>query len=448
MAQKNRLKLDFSLPTTEERTLFIQNYILNPDFQNRPLTAEETETIANYILWGKDSEGKNGVQKKEFNIETKHKTWQKDSKEESLDALLETPTFNENMIAKPTQARTKIKRQVFSREEALKKAPPHIRDEYVCLFREIDELELLLNFYDLAHNKRKNPPRSELLERFNPEEKEKINARAQKLSQFHYLKLRHHLVELRTYQYTLKDSYVNPHISNPTALGAPINISDTEPVFDADIPVYPLGVKYKKNLHEKIFAPLDELKPLNFSDEDLRHIAKLIWRPEIDQDKLHFDFRNLEHIYNVCGEYHSLRDAADRNLQDSTLKEFLDTFDYYLEIAELTEVQREIINLKIKGASNQNIAEYINSKYNKSYTINYISTIFRQKALRAVVDAVLYHERIISNLCFPEEFKECNTCHRILLKDSYNFVRKSRSKDGFTNRCKKCDKADRERKKS
>ena len=31
--------------------------------------------------------------------------------------------------------------------------------------------------------------------------------------------------------------------------------------------------------------------------------------------------------------------------------------------------------------------------------------------------------------------------------DAENFVRKSRSKDGFSTKCKKCDRADRERKK-
>jgi hypothetical protein len=74
--------------------------------------------------------------------------------------------------------------------------------------------------------------------------------------------------------------------------------------------------------------------------------------------------------------------------------------------------------------------------------------IYRQKIIPAIIEAVQYHLRVCENLFFPEEFKECNTCGRLLLRDSYNFVRKSRSKDGFTNRCKRCDKADRERKKS
>ena len=46
-----------------------------------------------------------------------------------------------------------------------------------------------------------------------------------------------------------------------------------------------------------------------------------------------------------------------------------------------------------------------------------------------------------------EEFKECNTCGKMLLRSSENFVKKSRSKDGFTGRCKRCDRKVREGKK-
>jgi hypothetical protein len=47
----NRLKLDWALETMEARTAFTENYLKslkNP-------TADELETISNYILWGKRS---------------------------------------------------------------------------------------------------------------------------------------------------------------------------------------------------------------------------------------------------------------------------------------------------------------------------------------------------------------------------------------------------------
>ena len=50
---------------------------------------------------------------------------------------------------------------------------------------------------------------------------------------------------------------------------------------------------------------------------------------------------------------------------------------YYVDFAELPEAQREILDFKMKKVKNQDIADYINKKYGKSYTANYISTIFR-----------------------------------------------------------------------
>ena len=49
------------------------------------------------------------------------------------------------------------------------------------------------------------------------------------------------------------------------------------------------------------------------------------------------------------------------------------------------------------------------------------------------------NEQIVQNLFFSEEFKKCSACGRTLLKSPRNFVRKSRSKDGYANKCKYCD---------
>lgn len=185
----NRLDLDFSINQIEARNEFLYNYLERPEFKKKPLTQDELEMCANYLLWGKDEDGKNAVQRKEVQIETKNKTWTS-SKEESLEALLESPTFNENQLL-GGKVPTKIVREVFSREQALKTAPPDIKKEFQKLFDAIDELELLLNYYDLFHGKRDKPPREELLKRFSPEQTSALEQEARNLKQYNYLKLRH-----------------------------------------------------------------------------------------------------------------------------------------------------------------------------------------------------------------------------------------------------------------
>lgn len=71
----NRLHLDFSIEKTNDRKAFVDTYIQRPEFQRAPLTEDELETIANYILWGKDSDGLNCTQRGEIQIETRNKTW-------------------------------------------------------------------------------------------------------------------------------------------------------------------------------------------------------------------------------------------------------------------------------------------------------------------------------------------------------------------------------------
>jgi hypothetical protein len=64
---------------------------------------------------------------------------------------------------RPSEAKYKVVKEVFSREKALAECPSELVDDFKNLFREIDELDLTLNYYDLEHGKRKKPPREELV---------------------------------------------------------------------------------------------------------------------------------------------------------------------------------------------------------------------------------------------------------------------------------------------
>ena len=90
MASANRLHLDFKLTTTEERNAFLQQYLQHPQFTERPPTEDELETMANYLLWGKDPvTGLNVKQEGLIDIETKHSTWNRHNDVESLEGLME-----------------------------------------------------------------------------------------------------------------------------------------------------------------------------------------------------------------------------------------------------------------------------------------------------------------------------------------------------------------------
>lgn len=433
---QNRLKLNFSLETAEERAQFIETYIV----QFTDLTNSEASTIADYLLWGKDVNGT--PIGKDTGLETR---WTKPNEAESLDAVLENPAMSNAQLYTLNDAIVLKKgRDVFDRDEARKEAPEFLRQTFEELWKTIDEIELEINFYELRVGKREKPPRDELIKRFEDEEVERICAAARKLNQYGYLKLRGRIRELRTEQFTIRDSYrstfnITQSVYTP---------KDKSFVFDCDVEVLPLGLK-EGLVGELIFR--SDFDPAALNEEQLRLISGLVWKKKTSVKKEIFDFRELEAVYQL----YLFREEFDERLEqvkidhivENNLDRLLETLRFYEEIADLTDIQREILRLKEKKEKNADIAGYINRKYGKSYTANYISTIFKQKIIVKINEAVKLHQDTVENCFFPENFKKCTDCGRILLLDGRNWVKKTRSKDGFQSRCKRCEREARKKKK-
>lgn len=445
MGKQNRLKLDFSIEFARDREKFVRQYLNEAQFIAKPPTQQELETIGNYILWGKDPNGETVVSQGLVEIDTKNGNWTKKHTDESLDALMEAPTFNEDVIRKPHQAHYKNVKETFSRTKTLNTAPESMKQIFIDLFKRIDQTELIINYYEIKHGKRDKAPREELFKLLNEEEIARCKQIGEELEQYGYLNKRHFLIELRREQYTLRDSYQQRLKKETVTRGMPIEENQIL-TFDCDVPVLPLGLRNSTKASTLVYRNIDELIPDSFNEDELKVISNLYWDRQ-KENKVFFDFRDIEHVYQLYQQYFEVRDSENNGRYDSTTKFLFDTLEYYSDMAELTEVQEEILQLKIKKVKNQDIAFQINKKYGKNYTANYISTIFRQKIIKQINDAAVFHEKVVSSLFFPEEFKRCTKCGKMMLICSENFVKKSRSKDGFTNRCKECDKIDRAEKK-
>lgn len=354
---------------------------------------------------------------------------------------MEIPGFQEAKLRRIGDTHYKTHRIVFDRKRALQQAPAHLQPTFQELFKKIDETELLINFYDLRAGKRKTPPRDSLLAAFTTEELASLQSRAEKLTPRKYLQLRHYLVELRTEQYTYYDSVATsilPHVEAHVELDAPYFR------FDEDIQVRPFGLLNKSALSQKIFSwPPD---PYSFSEEELKKVNELIWAKT---NKDAFNFENTEHLLALYKNYNELcQDAAeDPDQIYGSAAAVVKTIQFYESIAKLTDLQRELLQMKIAQWSNNQIRDVINKKYGTSYNDNYISTIYRQRILPAIACAASYHRQIMENIFFPENFKKCKDCGRLLLKSPDFFMRQSKASDGFAPRCKSCQKIKREGKK-
>ena len=423
---KNRLQLNFQLESADDRAAFVQDYLTKIDFTPNDY---ELETIANYILWGKNAKGANAQQEGLVKL----KEWAAQPVE-SLEGLIETPGFTEISMRSLREPQTRIPRTVFNRQQALERAPEHLKQVYEDLFTQIDTIELTLNYYELFSGKRKLPPREKLMARFTEDEQRELNERALQLSQYKYLKLKHLLVELRAQQYTYYDTFSNKVHSHLESIKPVLDENTVR--LDEDIHVYPLGLKNGSALSEKIFGAPD---PSQFSAEELKQITKLLW--ETPRSEMVLDFTNCDHIYHL---YCARADLQDAQMEDpfqiySAAASVVNTLNYYEERAGLTDLQADILQLKLENKSNIFISSYINSTYSKSYNDNYISTIYHQKIIPQIAGAAVLHRQIMENIFYPENFKKCKDCGQVLLLCSENFVKSKKSNDGFSPRCKICE---------
>ena len=206
----------------------------------------------------------------------------------------------------------------------------------------------------------------------------------------------------------------------------------------------PCGLVNKKT---KLFPNGRFPLPQDFSQDELSEALKDYWVQKNLREKeplMVFDFRELEHVYSAFLMLDELKDESLDQDVYSDLQDFLRTLEWYTARANLNDVQGRILRLKIGKMRNQDIARLVNEEYGKSYTANYISTIFRQKIIPQINAAATFHAKVVENLPYPENFKQCKCCGETLLIDEENFVHRQRSSDGFSNRCKRCDKKIRE----
>jgi hypothetical protein len=436
----NRLNLDWNLNLKSERVEFAQNYLASIKFEP---TEDELETISNYILWGKNStnekDGPARLKEEGIFLESK---WNGSTPIESLDELAESPSFSENDL-RPLSAPVPRKvRETFSREEARRHASPVILENLEALWSQIDTTELTLNFYELAHGKRKNPPREELTNRLSTIEIDAARARSAKLNQRTYLKLKHQLIALRQQQYNFQDTY--HHVLTPLKM-KPYQEAGGNSEFGADINVKPLGLNARglfDKLYQKVFNKDHFPEPDEFSAADLKSLGRLLWK-ENDLKKV-FDFGEVAHLSKLVAMWDELEDKAE---ESESLRIFLDTARVYISLAQLDPKEELILEMKKKKKSNEEIRCAIEEKFGHRYQPNYISTLYCKKVLVKIAEAAKFHREVCENLFFPENFKKCKDCGKVLLLDERNWVRRKRSSDGFSPRCKKCEKVNRDKSK-
>jgi len=385
------LDLDFTLSSSKERKNFIDKYMIGKSF-----TKKELETIADYLLYGKDENGLNSVDRKEIEINTRYGSYKK-KKPESLDNLIDNPNFNENKIQNTNIY--KVEKPTINREED--KDIPGIQE----LWKTIDYLQHLVD----ASSGRV------------------IDPSIKPLDNFQLYKIKHYLIELRKEQFVLKDM-VKPtcfFIKNPRTVPDADN-GPQDIIWESEnFAIKPLGL-YSSN--KKRFNQVREIQEYDYQANPTA--------------KYTIDFTNSQHIYALIEFYEDFIIAAEDN-PESLMDDIMETLDWYINFAALDEIQTEILELKKKKISVKEIQEILQKKFKVNYSTNYISTIFTKKICMSIAAAAELHQRMYLNRDNNTMWKKCNQCGEIKFLDTINFMRKTKSSDGYNSKCKKCCKENR-----
>lgn len=406
----NRLRLDWTLQTREERTLFAQEYL---QFLKFP-TSNELDQIASYILWGNKSQ----IRSEGIEIQSAHKTWDANPIE-SLDELIESPTFSENSILPPEIPPYKVPRFKFSRDEARAQSSKPILNLLETLWTRIDSLELELSYYELHHNRRKIPPRPSLLS--HCPDPEKIKLKGESLTPSAYLSLKRFLVELRREQYVYRDTYktlIQRHSSNLPQLKSLPQIQDLNSS--------PIPIEFTPYLcpSGRFPAPSDLPKSAKLQ----KRISHALYSTPYE-----FNFLDPTHVRLLNDGYTQFQDSYSP---------LIPLLDYYISLTPLKPAYYDILCARRNPRLyNDDIATLVNKTHSTKYNPNYISTLYYQSIIPSICATATLHLEVCRNLFFPENFKKCKDCGQYLLKSKDFFMQKSRIKDGFDCRCKTCAKA-------
>lgn len=413
---KKKYQLDYSIERDSDRCTAIAKII---DSLETDPTAIELEQMASYILYGKDENGQNAIQRNECTDRNKkYKSYTvKEDKVQSLDEIMEAPGFDEQQMRsaykrdsytapKPTIMRPKYDKVTGEMVDPGDSDIPGMVEQWEA----IDRWQRML---DIAQGK------------IAPNESDTIVT-----DSFRIYQLKHNLIDMRKHQYYLKDSY-------------------------------------KPTLH---FQNLDHPKQqfYDWSGDSFYWVSRESWKDRVDHaytsrvsknladyetrgegDDLEvkwvicqhtFDWENPKHIRALLNQYCTLREALHDKLNTYGVTLLWD-LDRYLSLCNLTPLRQSLVEWRKMGLYYEDIIEEMRIQYNIEYSPNYVITIVNTEIPNKI--AKIARQLRLELETPPNMRKKCIHCGKIFPMDTLFFSRNNTHKDGLSNTCKECDRASR-----
>lgn len=405
---KKKYSLDYSIEKDIDRLEAVRAIL--DSLETNPSNLE-LEQMASYILYGKDENGKNSVQRGETTDTNKrYGTFKKTSdKLQSLDEILENPMTDQ------TNLQSLEKRYIYT-----KKKPVINRPKY-------DKAGNLIDIGDADV-----PGMQELWERIDYLERV-VAANEGKIpfddtmtilpNSYRLYQLKHQLIDMRRHQYYLKD------VVKPTLHFLALTPPRPQTInFDSDSFYWISQEEWEKRVTTSLLPISKDLKDYEVREDGM---VKWIVRHQ------YFDWENPRHVSALIDNYSGILMQNWDNLH-SWGRTLIFDFDRYTSLINLSPLREYILTRKIDKASYADIIKEIEENFHLTYNINHISNILNREIPEKISNCAKKQRLLFET---PQsERKQCFRCKRWFPKHTLFFGINNGRKDGYASNCKECEK--------
>lgn len=177
----------------------------------------------------------------------------------------------------------------------------------------------------------------------------------------------------------------------------------------------------------------------NFSSLDLSENITVTEDGKVESDGL-ISLFNPKHISAILCNYSKLK-------EDNYGKFKSDAYYFLWDLEDLVEntlkekypLYYDLVVYKIDGKQNAEIQDLFIKDYNIKYSLEYISSLWRNKIPKMLAEAaekqyLIWHYTEVEK----GQWKRCSKCKQIKLAHNYFFSKNKTSKDGYYSICKEC----------
>lgn len=409
---KKKYSLNYSIERDIDRLAAVKDILDTLD--TTPNNAE-LEQMASYILYGKDENGQNAIQRKECtDSDKRYSTFKRtEDKNQSLDALLENPMSDQQDF------QSFDKRSVYMKKVREIRRPKYDKKGNLIdigdgdipglpeLWERIDYLEKVI-----AANEGKIP--------LDPNTMSIID------NPYRLYQLKHQLIDMRRHQYYLRDSY------KPTIYFLNIKPPQPQPInFDSDSFYWLSFAQWRRNL-SKCRNPFISKNLRDYETKFINGKFKIKW--VVRHQK--FDWENQTHVKALLNNYSAIY-MQDWDKLHSWGRALIYDFDRYVAMCDLSPVREYVLTRRIDKAKPTEISQEVQEKFGLRYNEDHLSSIVTKEIVKQITTSAKRHRLLIETPL--SERKQCFRCKKWLPRNSLFFGINNSHKDGRASNCKECE---------